>query len=469
MPNIITLRDKIAILKCLHKLETKGDVPMGKKERVDAVAEIFSVGINPGFKFILLQYVSFQVSDRLVYKIIKSNQNGQSLQTTATISRKKTDTFSNYIFRKDLQQQIWTLNLKNEFFSLNSLLNLAKENLDFKGGRTTLFKILKSMGYKYRKVNGRKILCEQKHIVAAKIKFLRKFLEFQNSNENTLFVYLDETWIYQNGTAIRRWMHETDLKSNPSKFVAEGKRFTILHAGCELGFLPGCDYLLDSTNNDRDYHKTMNGQIFQNWITGQLLPALALLERKCVVVMDNAPYHSMIVDKPPTFSSNKREMQEWLVKHNVNFHNNFTKKQLFGLIKPFSADKKRYVIDELLQQNGHEVLRLPPYHCQYNPIEMAWGFCKGYYNKHINSRPSSKDRVANLWRESITNCTPEMWQNYCRHTTKEITDDWTKNMGNLSFDDVPPVIIALGESDSESDTFLSDDESELNASDSESD
>jgi hypothetical protein len=43
-------------------------------------------------------------------------------------------------------------------------------------------------------------------------------------------VFLDETWIYQNGSAIRRWVHDTDVKSNPSVVKTEGKRFTILHA-----------------------------------------------------------------------------------------------------------------------------------------------------------------------------------------------------------------------------------------------
>jgi hypothetical protein len=82
------------------------------------------------------------------------------------------------------------------------------------------------MGYKYRLVNGRKIICEQKHVVASKIVFLRKFLQYKNSSENIIFVYLDETWVYQNGSNIRRWVHEKDIKSNPSKIKSEGKRFT---------------------------------------------------------------------------------------------------------------------------------------------------------------------------------------------------------------------------------------------------
>lgn len=375
-----------------------------------------------------------------------------NLKTSISGKRSKTDKFTNYIFREDLQRLIWHYTSKNEHFTLDTLLAEAKANLEFTGGRTTLFKIMKSMGYKHKKVDGRKILCESKHVVAAKMKFLRRYLQFQNSSENVVFVYLDETWIYQNGSSIRQWLHETDLKSNPAKIKSEGKRFTVLHAGTKFGFLEGCDLLLDSANNDRDYHKTMNGEIFQKWVVNQLIPALAKLQGKCVVLMDNAPYHSVQLDKPPTFSSKKGQMQEWLVKQGVQFGSKLTKKGLWELVKPLLADKqKRYLTDETLIEHDYEVLRLPPYHCQFNPIEMAWGQCKGFYNKHINSQPSSKDRVSNLWREALSKCTPDMWQNYCNHCAKLISEDWAKHMGTCSIENVPPFIISLGESDSESD------------------
>ncbi|RZC32945.1 hypothetical protein BDFB_014910, partial [Asbolus verrucosus] len=77
------------------------------------------------------------------------------------------------MFRKDLQRLIWQHN-----FTLDRLLTDSRQQLEFKGERTTLFKIIKSMGYKHK--------------------------EFQNSSENLTFVYLDETWIYQNGSSIRR-------------------------------------------------------------------------------------------------------------------------------------------------------------------------------------------------------------------------------------------------------------------------
>jgi hypothetical protein len=64
---------------------------------------------------------------------------------------------------------------------------------------------------------------------------------------------------------------------------------------------------------------------------------------------------------------------------------------------------------------------------------------------------SSKNRVVNLWLESILKYPPEMWQHFCRYCEELISEDWPKLMGNLSFENVLPLIISLEESDSESD------------------
>lgn len=39
---------------------------------------------------------------------------------------------------------------------------------------------------------------------------------------------------------------------------------------------------------------------------------------------------------------------------------------------------KRHVIDEMFKKNNHDVLRLPPYHPDLNPIEMVWAAIKGH-------------------------------------------------------------------------------------------
>jgi cytochrome c-type biogenesis protein CcmH/NrfF len=41
-------------------------------------------------------------------------------------------------------------------------------------------------------------------------------------------------------------------------------------------------------------------------------------------------------------------------------------------IKPIlGTENRKYVIDDILNRYGHQVLRLPPYHWQHNAIELV--------------------------------------------------------------------------------------------------
>lgn len=41
------------------------------------------------------------------------------------------------------------------------------------------------------------------------------------------------------------------------------------------------------------------------------------------------------------------------------------KEELYNSAKNHRIEKQ-YIADELIMAHGHQVLRLPPYHCQYN-------------------------------------------------------------------------------------------------------
>jgi hypothetical protein len=67
------------------------------------------------------------------------------------------------------------------------------------------------MGYRYRKHNNRLVLIAQPHMILKRIKFIRKYLEYLQS-DNYIFVFLDETWIYENGSQVRHWINLSDPK-----------------------------------------------------------------------------------------------------------------------------------------------------------------------------------------------------------------------------------------------------------------
>lgn len=89
-------------------------------------------------------------------------------------------------------------------------------------------------------------------------------------------------------------------------------------------------------------------------VVPQMKPMLMNLEEQSIIVMDNASYHSSLVENYPKSNSRKTDVQQQ------------RKKQ-----------RKKYKLNELTFQMGQEVVRFPPYHCQYNPIELIWAKVKG--------------------------------------------------------------------------------------------
>jgi transposase len=64
-------------------------------------------------------------------------------------------------------------------------------------------------------------------------------------------------------------------------------------------------------------------------------------------------------------------------KKNIVFSPVETLDELRAKVKLTMPREKIYKLEQSTQQMGHEVVRLPPYHCQYNPIELIWAQFKG--------------------------------------------------------------------------------------------
>lgn len=69
--------------------------------------------------------------------------------------------------------------------------------------------------------------------------------------------------------------------------------------------------------------------------------------------------------KCPSTNTRKREIQEWLRHKKVNFMEGMTKTELLN--KPVEPT---YEIDDIIRDRGHKVVRLPPYRCDLDPIEL---------------------------------------------------------------------------------------------------
>uniref|UniRef100_A0A6P7G776 Uncharacterized protein LOC114338511 n=1 Tax=Diabrotica virgifera virgifera TaxID=50390 RepID=A0A6P7G776_DIAVI len=317
-------------------------------------------------------------------------------------------------------------NFLEKHVTLTSLNNELKNKEIVSISNPSLSKILKELGFKYRKDDNRRSLMERTNIASQRACFLRKYRENRYSASPREVIFLDETWIYAKGTKINTWQ-DSNVKSVRKPQGYDGKRFIIVHAGSSKGFVEGASLLFSSKSLTMDYHGEMNGNIFTQWITTQLIPNL---EEPSLIIMDNAPYHSMLVEKQPSHCSRRDDIIIWLKANKINFSEALTRPELLQLAK-MNRKANVYIIDELLREHGHEVLRLAPYHCDFNAIELIWANCKSYYNKSIGRDGYGDDKVLSMWRESLENCNVEVWQECVRHTEKLI-EDWYIRERNLN-------------------------------------
>jgi transposase len=163
-----------------------------------------------------------------------------------------------------------------------------------------------------------------------------------------------------------------------------------------------------------DYHWQMNSDNFEKWVNEKVIPNLAT---PSVIVMDNAPYHGKQVDKPPTKSSPKKDMLEYLRRHGVPYEEDMRKYALFSLVENIRSKEKVYHIDTLFAAHCHTVIRLPPYMCDLNLIELAWRQIKDYVRSHNTTGDMSLTRQQELVQETIKAVTKGDWAGYCRYVT----------------------------------------------------
>lgn len=100
------------------------------------------------------------------------------------------------------------------------------------------------------------------------------------------------------------------------------------HAGTTQGFVNSASLVFASKSNTGDYHGDMNSTLFKRWIEEKVIPNL---QNPSYIVMDNAPYHSVVLNKASC--SKKLEISEWLRHNNIEHSLTMSKYELLSLVK----------------------------------------------------------------------------------------------------------------------------------------
>jgi len=340
-----------------------------------------------------------------------------------------------------LRRTVLSFYERKEIPTLDKIHEEMKNKLTYAGGRETLRKVLMKIGFRFASVDGRRFLMERDDVLSARFKFLKEMKTFISSDRT--IVYLDETWVNQNHTVPKCWIDTTSEKAVGLRIPSgKGGRWIILHAGTKNGFVPEAS-LVFKARNVGDYHDQMNAETFEKWFQTQLLPNIPA---SSIIVMDNASYHSRKIHKPPTSNSNKATMREWLQKKAITVPESLQRIQLKELVaRHINAADTNYVCDKMASEHGHRVVRLPPYHCQYNPIELIWAQLKGYVAKRNTFKIAE---LKPLIQEAMEKITPENWRNAVHHAEKLHQADLERDVAVDKY--IDSFIITMSSSDEDS-------------------
>ena len=103
---------------------------------------------------------------------------------------------------------------------MTKLSKKLKEEINFPYGRTHLFRLLKTLGFKYKKRGRESILNERSDLIMWRESFLRRIREIREKEPQREIVYTDETWLNGGHRVKKEWV---DLKAleNPRRSIKE--------------------------------------------------------------------------------------------------------------------------------------------------------------------------------------------------------------------------------------------------------
>ena len=283
---------------------------------------------------------------------------------------------------------------------------------------------------------------------------------------------MDETWLTEGHQKNKEWVDTSTLK-DPQKtkslslttgctnlHVGKGRRIVISDAITENGTVPGAFWIykavskkstgkgqtenkkkngssssskvsVENKDNDdnqgdsglgieQDYHDEMDHEKYENYFETQICKNVS---KNSALVIDNASYHSKYSEDHPKSTWKKAQYAEWLKKRKIPYAKDALRPTLWKLAKEKRENYPAYRLEKIAHKYGHEIVRLPPYHCQLNPIELIWEIEKNYVASENKEHKLSE--VEDLFRKKREEIDQETCKKCIEHV-KRIEEEFYK-------------------------------------------
>ena len=203
---------------------------------------------------------------------------------------------------------------------------------------------------------------------------------------------------------------------------------------------------------DFDYHESMNAENYDKYFE----KVCSLLKSNSLIVKDNARFHSRNSEDYPISKWRKAQIQKWLSENNISFSPDALRSERWILCKRHRVEKTSKIVEEIAKKYGNKVLRLPPYHCELNAIELIWGDEKNYMARENKSM--TIEGVEKLFRKQRGEINKEICRNCIQHVRSVEDRYW--EMDRIIDQKMDKLMFSVGDSDDESDieVFSSDED-----------
>ncbi|KAJ4450356.1 hypothetical protein ANN_01777 [Periplaneta americana] len=228
----------------------------------------------------------------------------------------KVDNFICDVIRRTVYDDFF---LNGQSPTVSEILIERKKKCEFPYKETTLRELLKKLGFRFRVLNKRRVIMESSRIVTWRYKYLNTLRSKRSAGHKIIF--LDETWYDTHDVPKKGW-DDGCCSCAFNAPVSRGKRIMVLHAGSSDGWVPNCLFLSARNIGDSkaDSHDEMNSEIFEDWFTNKLMKNLPT-SPPCIIVTDNAAYHSRLQFRLPNRSTRKDDIISFMVQHNLEVPN----------------------------------------------------------------------------------------------------------------------------------------------------
>ena len=216
-------------------------------------------------------------------------------------------------------------------------------------------------------------LKETAHVGAARPRYLRAKRGNRKGDEVIRpAVYVAESSVNTNHSndLIWSWEEEGPWGQQPP---GQGERLILMPAMTKNGWIPHAQLVFKSTRKTGDYHGQMHHDLCRRWCSEPWLPNMP---QPSLILRDNAPSpHARSLHSAPTARGQKEESRAWFIKNRLPVREDGLKAAWVEILEKV-APAPTYALDELASEEGHEIVRTPPYPPALPPLETCWAVVK---------------------------------------------------------------------------------------------